>query len=381
MATKDAIDEKTIRYNDYIRRVTSEKLPAYEPIFNGNEIAYLADVINSGWVSEGKFCRAFEKSISQLVSRKYANITSCGTAALVIGMKALGLGEGDEVIVPTLSHSADPNSIASIGCKPVFCDVNPITLCIDEEDLVRKISKNTKAFFHIAAYGNYGNLDRLNDISHGHNIKFINDCAPALCSTFNSIPVASYGDFSMLSFFSDKTITTGEGGMLLSDNSTLMENANIYKHDGRRERGHDLIEVVGYNFRITEMQAAIGLAQFEQISSFLKAKSCVYLGYKNRIEKIPQVQLFEFKVGAVPHRVVVKCPDSHKLLAYLNERGVGARSMFHLMHKQPIYNVDSSFVYSQEIFNTHLCLPSAPTLSDELIGNICDLIEVFYNDN
>lgn len=381
MTDSNKIDEKETRYVEYIRRISSEGIPAYEPSFRGSELMYLKEVIDSGWISEGRFCRLFESSIAKYVSRTYANITSCGTAALVMGMKAIGLQEGDEVIVPTLSHSADPNSIASIGCKPVFCDIDPKTLCIDESDIIRKITPRTKAFFHVAAYGNYGNLAALEEIAKSHRIAFINDCAPALCSTYKSKPLASFGDFSILSFFSDKTITTGEGGMLLSDNSGLMEKANIYKHDGRRERGHDLIEAIGYNFRITEMQAAIGVAQFEQLSTILNKKNSVYLKYLDRMRDVKNARLFEYKIGAVPHRIIIECEDAVNLIKYLNANGVGARSLFHLMHSQPVYNLNQRFEFSEKAFVKYVCLPSAPTLTDDAIDSICSLVDGFCNEN
>ena len=254
----------------------------------------LTSVIESGWLSEGRFTRLFEDKLSNLCSRKYALSFSNATAAMIVGMKALGIGEGDEVIVPAFAHPADPNAIAQTGAKPVFADVDENTLCLEVSNIESLITIKTKAILYISVYGNVGNIENLCKFAKDKKLFLINDCAPALGGKYKNKSIASFGDFSVLSFFADKTITTGEGGMLLTDNPDIIEESNIYKHDGRRERGHDLIERLGYNFRVTEMQSAIGCAQLNKLEKFIKRKLEIYDRYKANLILNKKVRLFDF---------------------------------------------------------------------------------------
>ena len=176
----------------------------------------------------------------------------------------------------------------------------------------------------------------------------------------------------MLSFFADKTVTMGEGGMLLSNDKKIIEEANIFKHDGRRERGHDLIERKGFNFRITEFQAAIGSAQLARIEKTIEEKKVVRRTYMKLLENSKKVEIFEPNNLSEynPHRVIVFVKNAEKTLLKLNKNGIGARSMFHPMHLQPIYKTNGDFINTEHIFAHGICLPSAPTLKEKNIGYI-----------
>ena len=287
-------NEKLDKYKEYMNRIGKEKIPCYEPLLGQEELNNLKTVIESGWLSEGSFTRLFEDRLSKLCSRKYALSLSNATAAMIVGIKALGICEGDEIIVPAFSHPADPNAIAQAGAKPVFADVNEKTMCLDIENVKKCITSKTKAILYISVYGNVGDIDNFSKFAKDSNLFLINDCAPALGGKYKNKSIASYGDFSVLSFFADKTITTGEGGMLLTDNPKIIEESNIYKHDGRRERGHDLIERLGYNFRVTEMQSAIGCAQLNKLDEFLERKIEIYNNYKEKLQSNKHVKLFNF---------------------------------------------------------------------------------------
>ena len=360
-----------------MERVNKENYPAYEPHFKQDEKDNLLEVIESGWVSEGKFCRECEKFLSKLSNRKFALITNNGTASLMIGMLSLGIERDDEIIIPSLSHAADPNSVATIGAKPIFSDVEKDTLCMSVKNIEKVITKKTKAILNVCAYGSSDNLEELELFAKDNNLFFINDCAPAIGSKFNGKPMASFGDISMLSFFADKTVTMGEGGMLLSNNKDVIDEANIYKHDGRRERGHDLIERKGYNFRITELQAAIGMAQLKRINKTIEDKKIVRENYRKIICSSKKIRFFEPKNISEynPHRVIVFVENAQKTLFKLNENGVGARSMFHPMHNQPIYKTSGDFKNTDQIFLQGICLPSAPNLSKKDIKNIVEILE------
>jgi perosamine synthetase len=364
-------------YHEYMNRINNESIPAYEPTFGNEEMENLKEVMSSGWISEGKYSRKCESFLSKYCNRDGAVITNSGTAALIIGMKSCGIGYGDEVIVPSLSHSADPNSISAIGAKVKFSDVNLDTLCLSADLISENITNKTKAILNVCAYGNSGDLDKIEQLAKDENLIFINDCAPALGCSYNEKPMASYGDFAMLSFFSDKTITMGEGGMLLTDNEKLLSLANIYKHDGRRERGHDLIEEAGFNFRITELQAAIGLAQLNRIKDTLKKKKDIHRKYDKALKGISNARLFTSGPcrDIYMHRNIIFVDDASDVISKLVDKGVGARSLFHPMHKQPKYNTGENFCNTDKLFETGVCLPSAPTLNDDDIDYIANCLK------
>ena len=373
-------DQKNISYDNYIKRITGENIPCYEPSVGKEELANLKEVIENNWLSEGKFVREFEEKLKISSNRKFSLAFNNCTAALITGMKSLGIGSGDEVIVQSLVHSADPNAISATGAEPVFSEVNEKTLCLDLDSIKKVMTPNTKAVLHVALYGNTSDLDELQNFCKENNLIFINDCAPALFGTFKGRPIASYGDFSALSFFADKTITTGEGGMLLTDMSSLLDEANIYKHDGRRERGVDLIERKGFNYRLTEMQAAIGVAQLEKSKFFIKRKKENFNLYKSLLAH-DDVKIFNFNSHEenIPHRNIIFVPNAKELLEFLSSKGIGARSLFMPMHSQPIYNSKQVFPVTERLFESGVCLPSAPSLTNQDIEYICDNINSFYS--
>jgi perosamine synthetase len=373
-------DSKEAAYRDYMARIAKEKIPCYQPSIGDRELALVTEVIRSGWLSEGRFTRELERGLAEACGRKHAVCFSNATAALITGMRGLGIGPGDEVIVQSLAHSADPNAISATGAKPVFADIDPRTLCLRVEtiDVVR--TERTRAILFIAAYGNAAGIDAIDAYARQHDLYLINDCAPALFGVYKGRPIASYGDFSVLSFFADKTITTGEGGMLLTDRSVLIEEANMYKHDGRRERGVDLIERRGANYRITELQAAVGVAQLERAPGFVARKKEILRRYAERLADTPEIEILRLTADAdiVPHRVVALVPDAQRLIAFLDARGIGARTLFMPMHGQPCYGDGGSFPATEEAYRRGVCLPSAPSLTDEQVDLVCSVIREFF---
>tara|TARA_Y100000817_G_scaffold187632_1_gene146635 strand:+ start:813 stop:1955 length:1143 start_codon:yes stop_codon:yes gene_type:complete len=373
-------DLKSEAYESYIKRISQETIPAYEPSVGQEELTLLTDVINSNWLSEGKYVRRFEEDLRLICGRDYALAFSNCTAALITGMKGLGLGDGDEVIVQSLVHSADPNSIAATGATPVFADVDRESLCLSVEQIDRARTLNTKAVLYVSLYGNASELEFIQQYCNDNKLYLINDCAPALFGEYKGDSIASYGDFSTLSFFADKTITTGEGGMLLTNKIDLIEECNIYKHDGRKERGVDVIQRKGFNYRLTELQAAVGVAQFKKRSVFIKKKKNNYNLFCQLFENRDQVNVFKFcKEGdIVPHRNIIFVPDAEKLISFLVSEGIGARSLFMPMHSQPCYNEKHKFPNTEKLFKTGVCLPSAPSLSEENISYIASKVISFY---
>ena len=189
-------------------------------------------------------------------------------------------------------------------------------------------------------------------------------------------------EFFLFILFSDKTITTGEGGMLLTDSNKLLKICNYYKHDGRKERGEDTIKMPGYNFRFTELQAAVGLAQTKKLNFFISRKKEIYKKYEKNLKKVEQIKLFYYSkfCNPVPHRIVILTKTkSSSLRKFLNKAGIGVRSLFMPMHRQPIYNIKRKFKNSEILYSTGVCLPSAPSLRDKEINYVCNKIKKFFN--
>ncbi|MDO8619915.1 MAG: DegT/DnrJ/EryC1/StrS family aminotransferase [bacterium] len=377
---KEKKSEAIIAYESYTARVGKETIPCYTPSIGKEELALVTDVIERNWLSENKYTREFESKLAEICERKYAVCFGNATAALISGMKGLGLKTGDEIIVPSLSHSADPNSISATGATPVFADVDEETLCLSVKTIEVVRTARTKAILYVCAYGNTGALDTITRYAKKHKLFLINDSAPALFGTYKGKPIPSYGDFSVLSFFADKTITTGEGGMLLSDNTKLVSEANIYKHDGRRERGVDTIERRGYNFRITELQSAVGVAQLKKADYFVKRKKEILGIYRKKLSGVSGVRVFAFNslADAVPHRAILFVPNAKKLIRHLETCGIGARTLFMPMHSQPAYGEKGHFPITEKLFKTGVCLPSAPNLKQEEIEYVCSEITNYY---
>lgn len=377
---KNNMDLKSEAYADYMTRISNESIPAYEPEIGNEELMLLKDVIKSNWLSEGKYVRKFEEKLRKVCDREYALAFNNCTAALITGMKSMGIGVGDDVIVQSLVHSADPNSIAATGANPVFAEVDEKTLCLSTDIIEKVKTVKTKAVLFVNLYGNTSDLDEMSEYCGKNGLILINDCAPALFSMYKNKPIASYGDFSALSFFADKTITTGEGGMLLTDNRDLISECNIYKHDGRRERGVDIIERKGFNYRLTELQAAVGVAQLKKSKRFIQRKKENYKLFQSLLKEVDQVEVFNFnpKGNIVPHRNIIFVPNASELISHLVENRVGVRTLFMPMHSQPCYNYAEEFPVTKKLFKTGICLPSAPSLKNDDIEYICLLIKKYF---
>ena len=375
------IDIKNSSYKEYMDRISKETIPAYEPELGKDELILLEDVIKSNWISEGKYVREFEEKLRLACEKKYALAFNNCTAALITGMKSMGIGIGDDVIVQSLVHSADPNSISAVGANAVFADVDEKTLCLSTKTIDIAKTDKSKAVLYVSLYGNASDLEEITKYCKQNGLILVNDCAPALFGMYRNKPIASYGDFSTLSFFSDKTITTGEGGMLLTNNIKLIYECNIYKHDGRKERGVDIIERKGFNYRLTELQAAVGVAQLGKSNRFIQRKKENQQLFKLLLKEVNQIKVFNFnpKGDIVPHRNIIFVPEASKLIAYLVENGVGARTLFMPMHSQPCYNHEKDFPITEKLFKKGVCLPSAPSLTNDDIEYICNLIKNYYS--
>jgi perosamine synthetase len=372
-------NRQTIAYYVYEEKIKREKIPYYEPWLGDDEIAQLTQVIRANWISEGAKTREFEARIAQLAGTKYSLAISNCTAALIIGMKSLGIGPGDEVIVPDFTFIATVNSVRLAGATPVLVDIDPHTFTIDPDAARQAITPRTKAIIAVHLYGQAADMHRVADVARRHELAVIEDAAQGLAVQFDGKPVGSFGNVSCFSFFADKSITLGEGGAICTNSDDLIEELLMLKNDGRAERGTYFHPRLGYNLRITELQAAVGLAQLGKLESIIERKRRNLMLYRELLAEVEGVELpyLDPRCFIVPHRVNVLIDDPESLMTYLGQAGIGCRRFFLPVHKQPCYNWPGEYPNSERAFARGLSLPSAPSLTEDQVQYICGQITKF----
>jgi len=309
-------------------------IPIYQPSLTGKEKEYVNDCLDSTWISsKGKYIQQFEERFAAYTGVKYAATVSNGTVAIHVALVALGIGPGDEVIVPTLTYIASVNAIAYTGATPVFVDSLESTWQMDPADVRKKITKNTKAILCVHLYGHPCEMNELTAISREFDVALVEDCAEAFGTLYEGVHVGGFGHVSTYSFFGNKTITTGEGGMVVTNDETIHDSVVHYKGQGLAKHRQYWHDVIGYNYRMTNICAAIGLAQLEQADSFIEKKRAVAAMYRERLGKLPVV--FHEEVGNVRHSywmcsILVKDNRLRDYVReYLDRNGVETRPLFY----------------------------------------------------
>ena len=266
------------------------KYPVYQPYLTGNEKKYVLECLESTWISsKGKFINEFETRFAEYLGIKYAASVSNGTVALHVALLALGIGKGDEVIVPTFTYIASVNSITYTGATPVFVDSDPTSWQMSLEDTRNKISKKTKAILAVHLYGHPCEIQALRDLANKEKLFLMEDTAEALGSEYDRRKAGTFGDISTFSFFGNKTITTGEGGMVVTNDKALYEKCVHIKGQGLAKNAEDWHDIIGYNYRMTNICAAIGLAQLEKINDIILIKRQYANWYKENLNGLPLV--------------------------------------------------------------------------------------------
>ena len=268
------------------------RLPVMEPTLGGNEMKYVVDCIATNWISsQGSYVKTFEKSFSSFLSMDYALTTSNGTCALHLALLALEIGPGDEVIVPDLTFAASANAVIHAGAKPVLVDVSGKHWGMDPGCVEAAITRKTKAIMPVHLYGHPCEMEPLIKLAKTHRLSIVEDCAEALGAQYKGRKVGTFGDISCFSFFSNKVITTGEGGMVVTNHEKLNHKMAILRDHGMSRSRRYWHETVGFNYRMTNLQAAVGLAQLEQIDRFLKNRRQIAGIYAAQLKDIKGITL------------------------------------------------------------------------------------------
>lgn len=358
-------------------------IPQMEPSFGEEERSAVDEYMSSGgWITEFRNTQKFESLVAEYCNVTHAIAVNNGTISLTLAALALGIGHGDEVIVPNFTMIATPNSVKMPGATPVFVDVEPETLCMDVAKVDAAITSRTRALFYVDINGRYpkAGIEALMNLCQERGIAFVEDAAQALGSSFpDGSHMGSKGVIGSLSFSSPKIISTGQGGMLLTNDDEMAEKLRRLKDFGRSGGGHDQHDQMGFNFKFTELQACIGIAQMAKLPWRVERKKEIWHRYNEGLAGISQVKLFELDdVNCVPWFYDIRAEDRDDLLSFLKENGIGSRVMYPPINSQPCYGVSGEFPVSTDIGLHGLWLPSAVQLTNAQLDLICSTIQSFY---
>lgn len=362
-----------------------KKIPVYQPDLSGNEKKYVNECLDTNWISsKGKFVELFEQNFAKYINIEHAIGVSNGTVALHLALLALGIGKEDEVIVPTFTYIASVNAIHYTGASPIFVDSLRSNWQIDPKDVEDKITNKTKAIMVVHLYGHPCNMKEIMKIAKKHNLFVIEDCAEAFGSKFEGQHVGTFGDISTFSFYGNKTITCGEGGMVVTNDETLYNRAQHLKGQGLAQYRQYWHDIIGYNYRMTNICAAIGLAQLEQANKFLLKKRQIAEWYKKYLKDVPVE--FHNEDKNVVHSywmcsiLVPKVNQRDLLRNKLEEAGIETRPLFYPVHTMPMYSEKyRKHPIAEDLGWRGMNLPSWPGLCEDDIMYICDIIKKFFN--
>ncbi len=321
-------------------------VPVNEPLLTGNEKKYLAECIDTGWISsDGPFVKKFEEAFAQRALRKHAIAVSSGSVALDIAVQALEIGVGDEVIMPTFAIISCANAIVRSGAIPVLVDSDPETWNIDVSQIERKITMQTKAIMVVHTYGLPVDMDPILELAQKYDLKIIEDAAEVIGQTYKDKPCGSFGDISVVSFYPNKHVTTGEGGMILTDDENLARRSNMLRNLCFKPEQRFVHEGLGFSARMTNLQAAVGLAQLERLDSFIEKKRVIGKSYDVALQDI---DIFQRPLARTDYAeniywvygLVLKDSveyDAQVIMKKLAAKNIETRPFFWCMHKQPVF--------------------------------------------
>ena len=370
-------------------------IPVNEPLLIGNEKKYLAECIDTGWISsEGPFVKEFEENLAYRVGRRYGIAVCNGTAALEIALAALELKPGDEVIMPTFTIISCAAAVVRRGCKPVLVDSDLLNWNMDISQVESRITTRTKAIMVVHIYGLPVDMDPLIELAIKNNLKIIEDAAEMHGQTYKNKPCGSFGHISTFSFYSNKHITTGEGGMVLTDDNNLSERCRSLRNLCFQSSHRFIHDELGYNFRMTNLQAAVGMAQLENLDIFIEKKRKLGKMYTELLKGVTGLQLplqqtsYAENIYWVYGIILgdeVKF-DAAEMINRLAGKKIGSRPFFWPMHQQPIFKKMGLFEgekhsFAERLAQRGLYLPSGLALSDQQIATVSEAVIGIIREN
>lgn len=362
-------------------------IPIYEPTLGAEEEALLLDTIRSGWISSnGKYIKAFEQRFAAFCGVDHGVSVSNGTTALHLILHALGIGPGDEVIVPALTFVASANTVAYTGATPIFADVDPESWTIDPTSVAQLITPRTKAIMPVHIYGHPADMPGLQVLANAHNICLVEDAAEAHGAQVGECRTGALGTAAAFSFFANKIITTGEGGMVTTNDSELAARCRMLRDHAMPPERRYWHDEIGFNYRMTNLQAAVGVAQMARIDAFIARKRTIAQRYQAGLRDIPGVTLPVERSGYTNvywmYSILVAEPfplTRDELMLALRQEEIDSRPFFHPLDTLPPYRGETPCPIALRLSQQGLNLPSAPSLTDSQVDRICAVIRDLAN--
>jgi len=361
-------------------------IPIFEPYFKGNERKYLIDCIDTTWVSsQGKYILEFESKLAEFHDMNYGIATSNCTSALHLALKALGIGPGDEVICPALTFISPANMVSLTGAKLVLVDIDRTTLTIDPLLIENSITKKTKAIIVVHQFGHASHMDEIMELAKKFKLKVIEDNAESIGARYKGQLLGTIGDISTNSFFGNKIITAGEGGAIITNNKEIADKCRQMRDHGmdKNKKYHHLYE--GYNYRMTNLQAAIGLAQTEYLNQILKKRKKQMEVYYRKLTDVNHIHLREFASWTDPVNwlITIRIGKKHNrddLIKHMRLNGVECRQMIFPVHYAEHFKSQfrkGQFPVAEEISLQSLHLPSSTGLKKSEISHVVNSLKKF----
>jgi perosamine synthetase len=363
--------------------VKPRAVPLLPPWYGVEECeAITAYVRSGGWGTEFRKTREFEQAIAEYVGSRYCLVTPSGTMALTLALIGLGIGSGDEVIVPDYTMIASATSVVLAGATPRLVDVDPATLCLDPGAARQALTSRTRALMLVSINGRAPAMESLESLAREQGLVLIEDACQAMGSRYGGKHLGTIGAVGCFSFSPHKLISTGNGGCVVTNDAALFEKMRRIKDFGRPEAGVDRHEVLGFNFKFTDFQAVIGLEQMKRLAWSLERKKSIYRRYREALRGVGTIELVETDLNEVApwcFDVLVDRDERDRLVAALRARGIGARPFYPAIHTQPPFaDVCGEFPVSEGSSRRGLWLPSSPRLVDDELDYVIQSLKDFY---
>jgi len=367
-----------------------KKIVQIEPLLGDEEKKELSSVIDSGWYTEATKTKKFEKTFASFVQSKYAVVVTSGSVALYLGLKALDIKQGDEVIVPDLTFVASPNAVEMTGAKPVLIDIESKSLNLDLTKLKNLLTKKTKAIMPVDFNGRATDIFELREFANKHNLMLIEDACHAIGSYYGKKHMGTVSDIGVFSFSTPKIITTGQGGMIVTNDKNIYEKCMTLKDFGRylgrkkNMRKAFAHSTIGYNFKFTEFQAAVGLAQMRKLKSRIEKKKNQFRLYNEILTDIKEISFVKTNLDKhtpwMNDIILESKKKKNKLIDYLERQKIGTRIFYPPIHRlKPYKSHDNNFKVTSNVSDRGLWLPSSVTLTDKELLVVCTKIKQFFN--
>lgn len=354
-------------------------IPWWVPELAGTELEHIRAVLDSNYLNDGDVARRFERQFAEMVGAPYAVAVTSGTAAIFMGLAACGVGPGDEVLVPDLTFIATANAVRLTGATPVLVDIDRATLTMDPAAAERAITTRTKAIVPVYVTGRAGTLSQILALAKARKLAVVEDAAEAFLSRHNGRCLGTLGKAGCFSFSPAKTFSTGQGGMVVTSDAELHTRLRQLKDQGRAVTGtggDDLHPVVGYNFKLTNLQAAVGLAQLAVVASRIERMRAIQRIYRENLSSVKGITVLPFSADEVPQWTDVLIEDRDRVAAEMREHGMQSRNFWFPLHTQaPYRQQDALFPNATWASPRALWLPSAYTLTDEDVRSVCAVIQ------